>query len=347
MGLPLSPTLANIFLCYHESNWLENCPKEFKPIFFRRYVDDTFAIFRNPDHVNKFLEYLNKQHPNMKFTHEAEEDSKLPFLDCLVHRTGGQFSTSVHRKKTFSGLGLSFFSFSSFVYKVNSIKTLIFRANAVSTTFTALNKELSFLVNYFSNNGYPKSIVYREIGKFIRKMQSPTIPVHTAAKKVVYASFGYYGKLSENLKIDVTHFIEKLYPHINFRMALVNGFTISSMFPYKDSLPFDLRSSIIYKYSCTHCVSGTYVGSTVRAAYMRFAEHEGISFCTGKPTSVKKQSSIREHCSKCGPFNKSNFAIIGHEKTDTFLRILESMHINSEKPELNDMQSAYPLCIVK
>ena len=29
MGSPLGPTLANIFLCYHESNWLKDCPKDF------------------------------------------------------------------------------------------------------------------------------------------------------------------------------------------------------------------------------------------------------------------------------------------------------------------------------
>ena len=32
MGSPLGPTLANIFLCYHESNWLKVCPKDFKPV---------------------------------------------------------------------------------------------------------------------------------------------------------------------------------------------------------------------------------------------------------------------------------------------------------------------------
>ena len=45
MGLPLSPTLANIFLCHHELIWLEKCPPSCKPLIFRRYVDDTFAIF--------------------------------------------------------------------------------------------------------------------------------------------------------------------------------------------------------------------------------------------------------------------------------------------------------------
>ena len=41
MGSPLGPTLANIFLCYHEQNWL-NCPTEFKPLYYKLYVGDIF-----------------------------------------------------------------------------------------------------------------------------------------------------------------------------------------------------------------------------------------------------------------------------------------------------------------
>ena len=33
------------FLSYHEEKWLDNCPLEFKPIMYRRYVDDTFLLF--------------------------------------------------------------------------------------------------------------------------------------------------------------------------------------------------------------------------------------------------------------------------------------------------------------
>ena len=31
MGSPLSPTLANVFIVYHEKNWLEHCPLEIRP----------------------------------------------------------------------------------------------------------------------------------------------------------------------------------------------------------------------------------------------------------------------------------------------------------------------------
>ena len=43
-GLPQSPIFSDIFLSFHEEMWLSNCPIEFKPIFYRRYVDDTVSV---------------------------------------------------------------------------------------------------------------------------------------------------------------------------------------------------------------------------------------------------------------------------------------------------------------
>ena len=36
MGSPLGPTLANIFMSFHEKNWLNNCPPSFQPKLYRR-----------------------------------------------------------------------------------------------------------------------------------------------------------------------------------------------------------------------------------------------------------------------------------------------------------------------
>ena len=44
MGSPLGPTLANAFMCHMERKWLQECPVDFKPVFYRRYVDDCFLI---------------------------------------------------------------------------------------------------------------------------------------------------------------------------------------------------------------------------------------------------------------------------------------------------------------
>ena len=65
MGSPLGPILPNAFLCFYERKYLEECPSEFKPGFYRRYVDDIFVLFKSTDHLEKFCNYFNTCHPNM------------------------------------------------------------------------------------------------------------------------------------------------------------------------------------------------------------------------------------------------------------------------------------------
>ena len=45
MGSPLGPSLANAFLAHYEQIWLNDCPDEFKPVYYKRYVDDIFVLF--------------------------------------------------------------------------------------------------------------------------------------------------------------------------------------------------------------------------------------------------------------------------------------------------------------
>ena len=68
MGSPLGPSLANAFLAHYEQIWLNNCPDEFKPVYYKRYVDDVFVLFQSLQHLEKFNEYLNTKHTNIKFT---------------------------------------------------------------------------------------------------------------------------------------------------------------------------------------------------------------------------------------------------------------------------------------
>ena len=81
MGLPLEPCMANAFLSAHEINWLHDCPDGLKPLFYKRYVDDTFVIFNSVENANRFVNYLNGKHPNLQFTLEKEDQNRISFLD--------------------------------------------------------------------------------------------------------------------------------------------------------------------------------------------------------------------------------------------------------------------------
>ena len=60
-------------MSFYEQQWQDDCPVDFKPAFYRRYVYDTLLIFHHSDHAKKFLAYLNEKHSNIKFTMESEQ----------------------------------------------------------------------------------------------------------------------------------------------------------------------------------------------------------------------------------------------------------------------------------
>ena len=70
-----------------------------KPVFYRRYVDDIFALFFSLDQAEKFKKYLFSKHPNINFLLEKENDGRSSFLDIHIFRVKGKFVTYVIGKR--------------------------------------------------------------------------------------------------------------------------------------------------------------------------------------------------------------------------------------------------------
>ena len=98
MVSPLGPVLANLFMGFHEKQWLSDFTYSIV-LFYRRYVDDIICLFYCENDAIKFFDFLNTRHPNINFTFEKQVDGKLAFLDILLLTTQDKFSTSVFRKK--------------------------------------------------------------------------------------------------------------------------------------------------------------------------------------------------------------------------------------------------------
>ena len=71
MSSPLAPVLANIFMSFHESKWLNEYNLN-KPKFYLRYVDDILAPFGNEQGSLNILNFLNNRHADIKFTLEKQ-----------------------------------------------------------------------------------------------------------------------------------------------------------------------------------------------------------------------------------------------------------------------------------
>ena len=120
MGSPLASVLANIFMVFYESKRLNEYNLN-KPKFYLGYVDDILlAAFDKEEDSLIFLNFLNKRHPNFKFTIEKQINHSIAFLHVLILGINNQNLTlQTYHKLTYTGLLVNFKSFTSFSYKIS------------------------------------------------------------------------------------------------------------------------------------------------------------------------------------------------------------------------------------
>ena len=342
MGSPIGPSLANIFLSHYEKIWLQDCPTNFKPLLYRRYVDDTFLIFKKQEHIQLFLEYLNAKHQNIEFTAEIENNKKLPFLDIEICHDRNGFQTSIYRKPTFTGLCTKFTSFIPIQYKRNLVSTLTYRAFKICSSYVNFHTEVTYLRKLLFNNGFPFNFTDIHIGKVINSMILDNYKQKTTVeKKVIYFPISYTGPHSFNLRKKLKDLFNEFYPQVSIRVVFKSGNPISRFFAVKEKLPNNLRSKVIYKYECDRC-SASYVGKCLRQFRARINEHLGRSPRTGNLLAKPPYSAIREHCEGENHLpSKENFSILGSANSGMDLNIMEALFQKRHRPTLG--RSSYDL----
>ena len=146
MGNSLGPILANIFMAHLEETYIIGSPH--CPEFYRRYVDDTFCLFRSQTDVRLFHEFINTLHPSIKFDIEEECENKLEFLDTVIERSeSAALSVSIRTKVKKTDKGL-FYNFDSFIperYKLSLVTSLVYRAYRIASTMVNFHLDVSAL----------------------------------------------------------------------------------------------------------------------------------------------------------------------------------------------------------
>ena len=92
-------------------------------------------------------------------TFEIEENNTLPLLDVLVKEESHSLSTSLYRKKTFTGLYTDFASVAPIKYKTNLVSVRVYRAFDICSTYQTFHEEMIKVKTILSENCFPKSIV--------------------------------------------------------------------------------------------------------------------------------------------------------------------------------------------
>ena len=110
-------------------------------------------------------------------------------------------------------------------------------------------------------------------------------------------------------------------------------------FSYKDRVPKNLKSLVLYKFTCRNCKNFFYwkVNST-------FPSLDFVSYEQPHTYNSKNATTIREHTHHHNhPGTSAYLKIIGSTKNDYHLKIKESLNIIRGKPELNKTVRSFPL----
>ena len=118
---------------------------------------------------------------------------------------------------------------------------------------------------------------------------------------------------------------------------------MSNLCRFKDSIPKELCSYIVYKCLCSNC-NITYFGETERHINVRSGDHLSLSALTGKRVNNNKKAAVKDHClffNHVGLFE--DFSILTYESNPFKLLIKEALLVSKDNLLLNKHVKSIPL----
>ena len=153
-----------------------------------------------------------------------------------------------------------------------------------------------------------------------------------------YFKLPYIANLSHHIKKKLLKLCKEFCKE-NFNIKLVfNSFKIKNYFAYKDPIPNDLKSFLVYKFTCASC-SSSYIGETCRHFKTRIEEHVKKD----NKSHIFKHLHSSETC--FDSYNSLCFKIIDKANSQYDLKIKEALHINWRKPNSNAQQNHLALTL--
>ena len=188
-------------------------------MFYKRYVDDIFMLFKRPEHVKPFADYMNSKHKNINFSFETKKDEQMTFLDVnVVFRENGKFET-VYRKETFTGVYTNFSSFIPLEHKFGLVYTLLHRCFWLVSDMSKFHFEIEKLKEILLSNGYSNKFIDKRISKFMNKLYIKKPVMLTVPKKQLYFVLPYMGKMSALVKSGLARSLHKRLPFCKVKIV--------------------------------------------------------------------------------------------------------------------------------
>lgn len=278
MGSPLSPVIANYYMENFEANFLKTTNQ--KPSKWFRYVDDTFVIWpHGKPNLDVFLQQLNSQHPNIRFTMEIENDGKLPFLDVMVMKTEtGALERTVYRKPTHTDRYLNAYSNHHPAQKRTVIKSLMNRALEIAQE-KYRPQEIQHVTTALLKNGFTKQEILRA------SRPSKKQPARDQEQPTTTAYLPYVKNTTDR--------IAKILKKNGIKTTFTTTTKLSQLLTSNKDKLDPLLTTGIYKVPC-ECGS-VYVGMTNRSIKTRITEHKRHTRLQQPDRSAVAQHSLENN----------------------------------------------------
>ena len=112
-------------------------------------------------------------------------------------------------------------------------------------------------------NAYPHFVIDQVIKKYLDYKFSGNLNQLKEKSEVHYFKLPYISTLSHHIKNKFSKLCKEFCKE-NFNIKLVfNSFRIKKYFSYNDPVPNDLKSFLVYKFTCASC-SSSYIGEACR-----------------------------------------------------------------------------------
>ena len=137
-------------------------------------------------------------------------------------------------------------------------------------------KNLVFLKHFCFENGYLLSFIDNCFKILVDKLFIKRLQLTKIEKNTMFLSLRYLGKIPLQTRAKLRKSLKGLLNSCKLQIVFKSQKKLSNVFNFKDHLPFDLVSGVVYKYACGRCNS-TYYGETDRHLKVSSGEHIGIS----------------------------------------------------------------------
>ena len=169
----------------------------------------------------------------------------------------------------YTGLLLNLKNFTSFSYKISLIKCLVLK---ICKNWKFFRKGIENINSNLIKNAYPPFLIDKVNKKYLDYKFSSNQNQLKDKSDTDYFKLPCIGNLSHHIKVKILKLCKEFCKE-NFNIKVVfNSFKVKNYFSYKNPIPNDLKSFLVYKFTCASCNS-SYIGKTCRHFKIRIEEH--------------------------------------------------------------------------